>query len=98
MKEYYELHVTMESIVHPQVIKKAVEEIGWKFSSIAGDPVLGDGVKTYGTKHFNANKHSHGEMVEEVDRAAASIQRRGINVVRKKVELVVYDAIQGRDF
>lgn len=41
-KAYYECHITIES-ANKDKTKQAVEVLGWKFSAIDGDPVLGTG-------------------------------------------------------
>lgn len=85
---YYECHITMEgdpSIVHPMV-----EVMGWKFSSINGDIVLGNGRKCYATKHFNA-KIPQEAVVHILMEAANDLTQCGIDVVRRKVERVIFD-------
>lgn len=90
-KQYYECHITM--VGKPEEIKPIVESLGWKFSCIDGDIVLGDGVKCYATMHYTIRK-----SVEEVHHllgmALLSINLLGINTLRSKIEKVIYDNIQ----
>lgn len=90
MKQYYECHVTIES-ANRYMTEMKVLSVGWTFSAIDGDPILGEGVKCYATKHFNSTKNNVEEVIAFVDFAAASIHDSVSKVVRRKVELVLYD-------
>jgi len=90
MKEYYECHVTIES-VNQYMTELKVVATGWTFSAIDGDPVLGKGVKCYATKHFNSSKNKLEDVIAMVDFAAEVINDNVSKVTRRKVELVVYD-------
>lgn len=50
-KAYIEAHVTL--IGDPEELRPKVEETGWTFSCIFGDPNLGPGVKCYATMLFS---------------------------------------------
>ena len=86
-KPYYECHVTFMA---DKDFKEQVEALGWRYSRIDGDPMLGAGVKTYATKHFNAKLHLD-VVVEAVNTAATMLAMKGARVQRVKVEVVVYD-------
>lgn len=88
-KPYYELHVTL--IGHAADVKPMVVAIGWKFSSIDGDPVLGPGVKCYATLHLNCNKVTAEMAQSVVQNAANKLSGLGATVLREKLELVLYD-------
>ncbi|CAN7603481.1 hypothetical protein [Bosea sp. LjRoot237] len=94
MKSYYECHVTMEAPAadndNRQRVKAAVDAIGWKFSAIEGDIVLGDGVKLYATRHFNT-RLGDDRVVSLLHDAADTLAAQSINVVRRKVERVLFD-------
>jgi hypothetical protein len=85
---YFECHVTMvgdAALIRPEVVKRK-----WKFSVIDGDPVLGDGIKCYATRLYNRNKGQ--ETVQaELFEIAEQLQELGFNVLRRKIELVIYD-------
>jgi hypothetical protein len=108
MKRYYECHITMlaadqgnplDMRLSRERIAQLVgpEGIRWIFSAIDGDSVLGDGVKVYATKHFNADSKL-ADVQQDLEVAADYLQLRNCIVVRKKIEVVEYDAIKGRDF
>lgn len=87
-KQYYECHVTMDG--DKELCEIACNDIGWKFSAIDGDPVLGKGVKCYATKHFNY-KLEEEVVLEILKQAAEEIHLMGIKVTRRKVERVLFD-------
>jgi len=87
-QSYYECHITMTGVT--SLVKKAVEELGWKYSAIDGDIILGEGVKQYPTMHYN-KKFEQDVVVGFVQSAAHFLRQYDINVLREKVELVVYD-------
>jgi hypothetical protein len=72
------------------VIRPLVEMLKWKFSVIDGDPVLGEGIKCYATRLFNKNLGNE-KVLNELLRAASDLERWGVRVLRRKVELVIYD-------
>ena len=88
MKEYYECHITMDGA--PSILEQYVNAIGWKFSAIDGDPDLGSGVKCYATMHFNARKDFE-EIKGKLVRDAAALSAVGVKVLRRKIEMVLYD-------
>jgi hypothetical protein len=88
MKEYYECHVTM--LGNPDDIRPIVEETKWKFSAIDGDPVLGDGIKCYATMFFKGHMRDT-DVINILHGVADHIAFQGVNVIRRKVERVIYD-------
>lgn len=92
MKQYYECHLTcMELVVdNTKKFKEACDEIGWTWSFIDGDPDLGSGIKCYATKQFNS-KNTDDEIVQALLFARDALRRRDVNVIRAKVEVVVFD-------
>jgi len=88
-KTYYECHITM--LGDPKLIQWAVENMKWKFSKIDGDPVEGAGVKCYATKHYNAKHMPHDVTAMLLHGATVLAIYPGIEVTRRKVELVIYD-------
>jgi len=85
---YYEAHITL--ICLPEEAEKVVVFLGWKFSKIDGDPTLGRGLKCYATKHFKASMDRL-DVLASLHETADAIQRSCGGVVRRKIELVIYD-------
>ena len=87
---YYETHITM--IGDPQEIKPVVEMLKWKFSVIDGDPSLGNGVRCYATKHWKSTRNQEDCLVD-LRLMAESLEYacRTCKVIRRKIELVIYD-------
>lgn len=88
MTAYYECHVTMSG--DPNTIEPLVNKTGWKFSAISGDIILGNGIKCYATKHFN-NKLCEKAVMNLLQNEAEFLIYSGVNVIRRKIERVIYD-------
>tara|TARA_R110002096_G_scaffold192856_3_gene374602 strand:- start:312 stop:614 length:303 start_codon:yes stop_codon:yes gene_type:complete len=93
MKQYYECHVTFMASVEDDSCRMGPALMGWKFSQIDGDPVLGAGVKSYFTRQFKESIPLD-SVRAEVDQVAEVLIVEGYEVLRRKVELVVYDSKQ----
>ncbi len=90
-KPYYECHVTFLQLDTNQgAAERIVNGIGWTFSAIDNDIILGTGVKMYATRHFNT-KHTEEEIKLELTKAATLLKEAGLDVVRRKIELVLFD-------
>lgn len=87
-KQYYECHITMRGPAAE--IEPLVKAERWKFSAIDGDPVLGRGVLCYATHHFKKSLDTV-DVIIAMGIVAARLQDQGVEVIRQKVELVVYD-------
>ena len=89
MTTYYEAHITLLSN-NPAYVEVKVKSQNWKFSKIDGDPVLGDGIKCYATKHF-PSRNTPEVMIAELHRVATILNGPNSEVIRRKIELVIYD-------
>jgi hypothetical protein len=90
-KTYYECHITIEAREPLRgYVRSCVEALGWKFSAIDGDIVMGDGVKMYATRHYNA-RHSEEAIVAVLMSVADQLQAKGLGITRRKVERVIFD-------
>lgn len=83
----YELHITMMG--NPDNIKEKVEELGWHFSKIDGDPDLGQGIKCYATKPL-INLDTI-DVINYINSVGKRLEELGCNVIRKKIEDIIYD-------
>ena len=92
-KNYYECHVTFMASTDDDPATMAPTATGWKFSQIDGDPVLGGGVKSYFTRQFRESIPLE-DVRYRVDEIAEVLTAQGYEVLRRKVELVVYDSKQ----
>ena len=90
-KSYYEVHITLLGL--PSDLKRKVEALNWTFSSINGDPNLGTGIKCYAIRQYNI-KLSLPAIIAKLEETAANFPAS--QVLRKKVELVVYDSCGDR--
>lgn len=85
---YYECHLTIEG--DRELARDAVMLTGWKFSSIDGDIVTGPGVRHYATRHYKSSLPVE-HVLERLHLCGDYIAERGVSVVRRKVEHVIYD-------
>lgn len=91
MTQYYECHITIKpGTTDKEIIHRAVEHYGWKFSSIDGDPTLGKEVFCYATQHFPM-RYKVKYVIGSMNTVADALTNGGFEIVRQKVELIVYD-------
>jgi len=89
MASYYECNITL--LDDKEKCQKEIQEINWSFSCIDNDIILGKGIKCYATYHYN-EKYSKEIIIKEVNKFADILISKGLNVIREKVELVIYDS------
>lgn len=87
-RDYFECHVTFM----PNSGETIVHNPGWIFSAINGDPVLGQGVKSYLTRQYSS-RYPLQHVINETEAVAEALRKSGlVKVLRTKVERVVYDS------
>jgi len=86
MESDYECHITIET-ENASALREAIEKMHWHFSMIAGDPVLGPGVRCFATEHFQ----DPGMAIGMTNLAATLLEFEGFVIIRKKVEHVIFD-------
>lgn len=82
----YECHITVDRNDGPAA-EDVAKRLHWKYSQIDGDPVLGKKVFAYLTTHDTDVLRMHQRMVM----ASGDLKAIGVEVVREKIELIVYD-------
>lgn len=87
-KNYYECHITM--LGDKNILRPLVEQSKWKFSAIDGDPVLGDGIKCYATM-FYSNRFKDTDVLDKLLAVANDLAAAGAQIIRKKIEFVIWD-------
>ncbi len=94
MEMDYECHVTV-SCPEPRVkdLQTIIESVGWSFSKIAGDPLLGASVFCYATHHYDDLRDAISYSIA----MSQSLQMAEFNVRRRKVELVMMDEVYIQD-
>jgi hypothetical protein len=91
-KSYFECHVTCDD-ASPNEARAVVEGLGWKFSRIDGDPIVGEGTRIYATRHFHRNK-PRDEIEKILVDVAEKMSSKGLTVTRIKIEHVVFDLLR----
>lgn len=86
----FECHITCKA-KDAQLVAQLGEEVGWKFSQIDGDPVLGKELFCYLTMH----KTKFQSIYVNLQAAQTLLSSNGIEVVRSKIELILYDTKTG---
>lgn len=82
----YECHITCR-VRDAEKAAKVAEALHWKTSEIARDPVLGADTYYYLTSHHVSYVTMHARMKVAVQ----ALQAEGVEVVREKIEHIVYD-------
>jgi hypothetical protein len=92
MASYYECHITIKALPEAKdFVQSSVEKLKWKFSCIDGDPVLGAGMKMYATKQMKGTERQT-VVLEDLEDTADALRHWDIDVVREKIERVIYDS------
>lgn len=82
----FEVHITcfeMQSEAATQV----AQDLHWKTSQIARDPVLGDETYFYLTTHGRDLQ----QTITRMNECVRTLQYRGVLVVREKIEVIIHD-------
>ena len=90
----FESHITLNkpsSIDQAKLLFQIANEHGMKTSWITGDPVLGTG-KWFYISGYDTDFDS---LLNKVKNVAENIRARGVEVVREKIEEILYDTKTG---
>lgn len=88
----YECHITVAREDGPVTAGVAADPKNpWKYSQIDGDPVLDQKVFAYLTKHDTNYVRLYSNMKATV----GALSQQGVDVVREKIELIMYDTKTG---
>jgi hypothetical protein len=88
----YECHITVKREYGPVAAGVAADPIcPWSYSQIDGDPVLGKQAFAYLTKHDTNYIRLYSSMKSTV----GALSQQGVEVVREKIELIMYDTKTG---
>jgi hypothetical protein len=82
----YECHITL-SVKDAVLASKLAKDFHWKTSEIARDPVLGDDTYYYLTSHHT----NYTDMFVRLRTMVQNLEINNINVIREKIEHIVYD-------
>jgi len=82
----YECHITVPLAQGP-VAEDHGKRHHWKYSAIDGDPVLGKETFAYLTTHDSDLLR----MQERMTMMSADLRAIGVEVIREKIELIVFD-------
>lgn len=82
----FECHVTC-LIKDAAIASEVAKELHWKTSEIARDPVLGNDTFFYLTTHADDLE----VMFSRLQRVGDALWIRHVEVVRQKIEVVIYD-------
>lgn len=92
----YEANITMPEFYRWRVLNISMNEKickDWSFSAIDGDPVMGQNKYCY----LTAYNEELPVLFEAMTKASAVLQSRGVDVIRTKIERIVYDSKTGVD-
>jgi hypothetical protein len=88
----YECHITVACKDRHVAAGVAADRTNpWKYSQIDGDPVLGQKVFAYLTKHDT----NYVRLYSNMKAAVGALSQQGVGVVREKIELIMYDTKTG---
>lgn len=88
----FECHITLPREQGSIAAAVAADpKLPWKFSQIDGDPVLGQQVFAYLTRHDTNYVRLYANMKHTV----VELTQQGVDVVREKIELIMYDTKTG---
>lgn len=82
----FEIHITVSG-AQAREARLVAEIVGWKFSAIDGDPLLGPGVNCYLTHHAK----DFMKALEQLRSVCLDLNNHHVQVLRQKIELVVFD-------
>lgn len=88
----FEAHITMRRD-QSEIVKGFDGVLGWSFSAIDGDPVMGKQAYCYLTAYGPIGT----DLLVKVQTLSNVLRDNGVEVLREKVEEIVYDSKTGHD-
>ena len=86
----YECHITI-ALADAEAGERVAKELHWSTSQIERDPVLGKDSYFYLTTHDSQLARIKSRM----HHASFELKEAGVNVIREKIEHIVYDTKMG---
>jgi hypothetical protein len=84
----FECHVTVSCETHRiKELQELIESVGWSFSKIDGDPVLGPHVFCYATNHYDELAKAIGDTYA----MSLALRLSFFDVPRRKIEQIMLD-------
>ena len=87
---YYETHITMDKVPDALALRTTLTAFSWHYSCIDGDPTYGKKKLHYATGHYTGDWKLE-EVQDAIDRMAGMLLEKGYSVIRRKIEMVMYD-------
>lgn len=88
--QHFECHITTRTSF-AETATAIANDLHWKTSEIARDPVLGNDTYFYLTTHDNDKQR----MLTRMNECANRMREAGIEVVREKIEEIIHDTKLG---
>jgi hypothetical protein len=88
----YEAHITAD-VKDERAVAQVGKLEGWVFSRIAGCPILGQGTYCYLTNYAPEAE----PLRAAIESVVGHLRDRGVEVLRSKMERIVYDTKTGVD-
>lgn len=89
----FEAHITVDAVHADRLQRVSKGLIGWKFSKIDGDPIMGLGTRCYLTAYDKDDK----QLLTRMKSIVVGLELIDIPHLRQKIEHIVFDTSTGVD-
>lgn len=92
MTTKYEVHITMDEAKDRECfVKSIVDSLGYTFSKIDNDLMIGPGTKMYATANYPLTSEGYELPAKQMHEAMKILKEYGCKVIRAKIELILFD-------